>query len=74
MKLIKNILQNYSDFKWSSLKCNINNIIMGPYNFYKHEYMEGIKCSCMIRECLSNLNNSSITLTTLIAFILFKKM
>ena len=28
----------------------------------------------MIHECMSNLNNSSITLTTLIAFILFKNV
>ena len=36
--------------------------------------MQGIKCSSMIRERLSNLNNSSITLTTLITFILFKNV
>ena len=27
---------------------------MGPYDFYKHIYMLGIKCSSMLRERLSN--------------------
>ena len=47
---------------------------MGPYNFYKHKYIQGMKCFCMIHECLSNLNNLGITLTTLITFILFKNV
>ena len=47
---------------------------MGPYNFYKHKYMLGMKRSCMINECLSNLKNQSITLTTLITFFLFKNV
>ena len=33
-----------------------------------------MKCSSMFHECLSNLNNSSITLTTLITFILLKNV
>ena len=33
----------------------------GPIYLYKHKYMQGMKCSSMFHECLSNLNNSSIT-------------
>ena len=35
----KTIILILSDLKGNSLKWNINDITMGPYNFYKHKYL-----------------------------------
>ena len=45
---------------------------MSQNNFYKHKYMQGMNCSCILHECLANLNSLSVTLTTLFTFIVFK--
>ena len=46
---------------------------MGLDNSHKHQYLQGIDCSCILHNYLANLNCSSTTLTALIIYF-FKKM
>ena len=40
-------------------------------NFDKHQYLQGINCSCILLDFfLANLNSSSTTLTALITYFL----
>ena len=39
---------------------------MGLNNFDKHQYLQGIRRSCILHDYLANLNWSSTTLTALI--------
>ena len=67
MKLFNKIS---NEFKGCSWKSNVNDTIMGLINVIKHQYMQGINCSCILHDCLANLNSSSTTLTALITYFL----
>ena len=51
MKLFNNISMVYRE----KFKCNINDTTMGSNNFYKHKYLQEMKCYCLLHECLANL-------------------
>ena len=67
---LKYILKNYQmkllnkiQIIFIGFSCNVNDTIMGINNFDKHQYLQGIKCSCIFHDYLANLNCSSSTLT-----------
>ena len=41
--------------------------------FAMHLYAS-VDCSCILHECVANLNSLSVTLTTLFTFIVFKNV
>ena len=44
---------------------------MGLNNIDKHQYLQGINCSCKLHDYLANLNCISATLTALITYFFF---
>ena len=64
----QNYLKNINGFIGCSVKCDVNDTIIGLNNFDKqHQYLQGINRYCILNDCLANLNCSSTILTALIA-------